>query len=566
MPVERHIEESMTKKTIIKNARVWTANRDMPWAREVLIDGKTIEKVSDEAIVCPDAEELDLAGKMLIPAFIDSHIHSIWVAKSMWCLLIEKRPYESVEEIMEIVVEHCKEHSKEEEPYIYVYTCPSELMDADNVDRYLIDAYVSDRAVLMCDSSFHRCLANSKMLELMEIDRNTPYNYGATGNYERFDDGTPNGFISERVHEFNGDINKMFDKLNWYPPSESDPKVIEPIFEILKNYGITCIHEGFSENENTLIGVSELEKQGKLKTYFHTMPSIDVTGGDPRKECEAAIRRAFEWSEKYGSEKIVIDSVKLFLDGTNEIGTSAVIEPFISDENDYGKMNVNEDDLTYILERINQEGLSIQIHLVGDRAFRTALNALERAKTAEGKVDREYNSRVTLLHCELTKPEDRLRTAQDNLYINTSPTFNAGLFGDEAKKYLGEERFDSMFAFNEMIRSGAIVNCSSDIVDEEGLPLGNPMYVIQAGHLRRLSSEEPIRPLAEEKMDIEDLLIGYTINNAKGVGRDESIGSIEEGKLANLCVLSDDPFEVDEDRIAEIEVEKVFFEGELIKQ
>ena len=92
------------------------------------------------------------------------------------------------------------------------------------------------------------------------------------------------------------------------------------------------------------------------------------------------------------------------------------------------------------------------------------------------------------------------------------------------------------------------------------------MYVIQAGHLRRLSSEEPIRPLAEEKMDIEDLLIGYTINNAKGVGRDESIGSIEEGKLANLCVLSDDPFEVDEDRIAEIEVEKVFFEGELIKQ
>lgn len=554
----------MEQLILIKNAKIWTADDSNPWAKEILIKGDKILEVADD--ISADEKNMtviDAEGKLMVPGFIDSHMHPIMAAKTLWCFLLEQREYKSIEEILEIVTEYCKEHSPEEEPYLYIYTCPTELMDAENVDRYLFDKYVNDRPAIICDGSFHRCLANSIMLDLMEISAETPYDENAAGNYERYEDGTPNGFISERVHEFNRDIDKMFDKIGWWPPSEDDPEVIRPMFDILTGFGLTCVHEGFAESEKTLVGVKELEKQGALNFYFHTMPSI-ATNGDMRKNADEAIAEALEWGRKYNSKYITVDSIKLFLDGTNEIGTSAVLEPFINTEDNYGRINATEDELTYILERINQEGLSIQIHLVGDRAFRIALNAFYKAMDSERSKGREYKSRVTLLHCELTKPEDRLRTVHKNLYINTSPTFNAGEFGDIAKQFLGEERFDSMFAFNDMIRYGAVVNCSSDYVDEESIPGANPMFVIEAGRRRTLTDDDNIRPMGSEKMSIEDLLKGYTIYNAMGVGREDTIGSLEAGKYANLCILSDNLFEIDPKEIGDVKVEKLMFEGRFI--
>lgn len=552
--------------TLIKNAKIWTADEKNPWASEILIEDEKILAVSDRIPVsASDVTVVDAGGKLMVPGFIDSHMHPIMAAKTLWCFLLEQREYISLEEILEIVKGYCEVHPASEEPYLYVYTCPSELMDEAGIDRYMVDRYVSDRPVIICDSSFHRCLANSTMLELMDISADTPYDEEAAGNYERFEDGNPNGFISERVHEFNHDIDKMYDKLGWWPPSEDDPEVIGPIFDIMTDFGLTCMHDGFAESEKTLIGVKALENQGRLNCYFHTMPMID-TSGDVCKNADEAIAQALEWGRKYNSRYITVDSVKLFLDGTNEIGTSAVLEPFVGTEDDYGRINASEEELTYILKRINQENLSIQIHLVGDRAFRTALNAFENAVADEEREGREYQSRVTLLHCELTKPEDRLRTVHKNLYINTSPVFNAGEFGEEAKNYLDDERFDSMFAFNDMIRQGTIVNCSSDIVDEESIHGANPMFVIEAGRRRTLTDDEHVRPMESEKMSIEDLLRGYTINNALGIGRADTTGSLTAGKYANLCILSDNLFEIAPDRIGEVKVETLMFEGRFIKK
>lgn len=551
----------MEQLVLIKNAKIWTADNSNPWASEILIKDDKIVEVSDKVEVDEaDIEVVDVQGKLIIPSFIDSHMHPIMAAKTLWCFLLEQREYESIEEIMEIAGEYCKEHSPEEEPYLYIYTCPSELMDAENVDRYLFDKYINDRPAIICDSSFHRCLANSIMLELMEISAETPYDKESAGNYERYEDGVPNGFISERVHEFNHDIDKMFDKIGWQPPSEEDPKVLQPMFDILTGFGLTCLHDGFAESEKTLIGVKKLEQQGDLNAYFHTMPTINTTG-NMYENADEAISLALEWGKKYNSRYITVDSVKLFLDGTNEIGTSAVLEPFVNTKDNYGRINATEDELLYILRQINQKGLSIQIHIVGDRAFRVALDAFYKAIDAEKSEGREYKSRVTLLHCELTKPEDRLRTVHKNLYINTSPVFNAGEFGDTAKQFLGKERFDSMFAFNDMIRYGAIVNCSSDYVDEESIPGANPMFVIEAGCRRTLTDDDNIRPMESEKMSVEDLLKGYTIYNAMGVGRADTIGSLESGKYANLCILSDNLFEIDPKEIGNVKVEKLMFEG-----
>lgn len=546
-------------KTIITNARIWTANDAMSWCEAIAVEDKNITYVgsNEDAKALADAETriIDAGGKMVIPSFIDSHTHLTSVAKSKWCFLLEKKDYKSIEEILEIIKEYADNTPVSERPYIYAYSCPTELMDRPGIDKHLMDKYVSDRALLLCDANFHRALLNSRMLELMEIDANTPYNESSSANYGRYENNEPDGFAYERVFDFNRDLDTMYNNLGWWPPSESDPEVVLPVLEDFTSWGVAGICDGFTESEGTLKSIKALEEQGRLNHYYYGMALMEDFS-----ELEKAIETAKKWQADYGSDYIKVDKVKFFLDGTNEIGTSAVIEPFVNDPEgkNCGLMNMDEDQLTTVFERLNQEGLDIQIHLVGDRSFRTALNAVERAQKAEVASGHEFTTKVWLAHCELTKPEDRERVKPLGVHINFTP-------GDAAKEFLGEERFNSMYAFNRMIETGVEVNYSSDVVDNEDFQGASPLLGIQAGHTRKLPWEDQMRESASEKISIENLLKGYTIFNARSLGEDHRIGSLETGKRANLNILSENIFDVDEDKIHEIKAELVMFEGRIVR-
>ena len=136
----------MSNRTLIVNGRIWTGNRQQKWAEALVIEGKDIVYVGEVkkagSIAGEDPHIVDAEGKMIIPSFIDSHTHLTAVAKSKWCFLLEQKDYGSVEEIMEIVRDYADQVSAEECPYIYAYSCPTELMDKPGVDRYLMDRYV----------------------------------------------------------------------------------------------------------------------------------------------------------------------------------------------------------------------------------------------------------------------------------------------------------------------------------------------------------------------------------------------------------------------------------------
>lgn len=546
---------------LIKNARIWTAEKDMPWADCIAVRDKKIEFVGSYSEYNSKADvEVDANGKMMIPSFMDSHTHIVSTAKTLWCLLLERKEYESIDEIMEIVKEYAEKHPKEEVPYIYAYSCPTHLMDVEYADRYFMDKYVSDRPVLLCDLNFHRSVVNSKMLELMEVDETVPYDPSTSCNYDRYEGNVPSGVIQERAFEFRHDIDKMFDKLGWYPPSESDPEILSVVLERMTDYGICGLHDGFADSEDVFKGIKALKSQGRLNHYYHTMPLLNSFD-----DLEETIKTANEWREKYNDEHIIVDSIKYFLDGTNELGTGAVIEPFIDDPNNFGKINMSEDELTVVFERLNQENLSIQIHLVGDRSYRTALNAVERAKKSEAAAGRDFTIRVSLLHCEIIHPDDRRRAAELGVFVNFTPVWAGGAFGDGAKKFIGEERFNNMYSFKELIEAGTIVNFSADIVDEESLPEAEPMVGIQVGHTRKEIGSDIIREPESECFTIEELLTGYTINNAKGMGIEDKTGSLKVGKMANFCILSDNIFEVKPEDIHKIKPEVVAFEGKVVR-
>jgi len=286
----------------------------------------------------------------------------------------------------------------------------------------------------------------------------------------------------------------------------------------------------------------------------------------------AAIAEVQAWQEEFGGPHVKVDTLKLFLDATNEFGTGAVLSPLITDDGDEGLLRMSEDDLTTVMQRLNEEALDLHIHVVGDRGFRVALNAVERSREALGGA---WRTQVTLAHDELVDPSDMPRVSALGVLLNWTPHWSGGYFGVEAAGHLGWERFNRMYQFNPVIASGGIVTFGSDVVSHNEADRADPFFGMQAGHTR-VDPQYPMQPgpgtvegthiraPLSARLSREDLLRGYTLNGAIQLRLDQQIGSIEVGKLANLSVLEADLFQVPEDEIQDVEPSAVLFEGRLI--
>jgi len=498
---------------------------------------------------------------MVMPALFDHHIHISAVARSSWFVILTKEEHSSKENIARAIRKYAAEHTKEQVPYMYVESCPTEIMNDPSMTKEFLDELVSDRPLLLCDSNYHRSLLNSRMLELLGVTDVETYEGKEIRSFSFGADGKPTGICVERA--FEDIIDRMYDKIGWRPPSQATGDIMLPLLDYLNRCGVCYVVDGIMEGEDTLIGLQKLEKEGKLRYYYEGAGFVKTFD-----ELEPTIENLRNWRKRYTSEHIHINTLKVFLDGTNEIGTSALLEPYCNDPDGKfcGELQYTEEQFTTIMDRANTEHMDIQVHLVGDRAFRVAMNAVEKAKGIAAEKGIAWTMRVTLLHCELTDPADQVRVAPLGVYINWTPHWSGGVFGESSKIYLGEERFNRMYAFNRMIETGAVVTYSSDVVDMEEYEQANPFLGMQIGHTRFDASLNTgrIREPASEKLSVRDLLRGYTINTAKAVGYENRFGSLEKGKSANLIVLNQNIFQVPEDQIAETRPVFFLFDGKVI--
>ena len=541
---------------IIKNAKIWTGTPDRKTADTLVTEGRDIVFAGKEAdasrFMNEDRIVIDAGGRLVIPSIIDAHTH-INTVETGYYLVIQDQS--SIESVFGEVKAYAEANTPEDVPFIYGRECPAEFFDENHADRYMLDRYCSDRPVLVCDSSYHRCLVNSRMLELLDPGTETGGVLGV-GGYETDPAGNLTGIVNE--HAYEKDLEKMYTAIGWRPESVRDGMILMPHLQEYATRGVGCVVDGFIPDEDMLVGIKKLEKAGLLHTYYYGNVLIKNY-----EDLERGIAQLKTWRAKYASDLIRIDTIKLFLDGTNEIGTSAVLEPYIPNEYglENGQMSVTEDELYRIFLRLQEEHLNMQIHMVGDRAFRTALNAAERAKKETENKGEAFTPRINLLHCELTDPSDRKRPAELGIYINWTPQWAGGVFGENSKLFLGEDRFRQMYAFRDMIESGAVVGFSSDVVDVGEIDRINPFIGIQIGHTRMDPKiGRKIREGGRELLSVDELLYGYTHQNAEAIG-DSRLGSIEPGKRACFCILDRDIFTCPAEEIGGARAVMTFFEG-----
>ncbi len=554
----------MKADMILKNGRIFTQNEKALWASEVAVSGKKIVCVGGlgacDELAGPGTQIIDLDQKTVIPGLIDGHTHPTTVAKTIWHIRMPL--YLEKERLMETIKEYAEKNPKEKVPYFFGEGYYAETFGNDGPRKEDLDKIFPDRPARIQDFTDHACWYNSVAIDMLKDEDGGIHIASPAGEAEVVKDknGEPTGWVLEGSPDVDTGI---YEAINWHPPTGTEEDAVSPFLDFLKSKGIMCIMDGFTEGEEAIRTFYDMDKEGRLNMFYEATVLMEDC-----EQAEEAISTVREWSDKYTTEHIHINTVKFFMDGTNEMGDSASLEPFENDGSgeNYGSMTASEEELTSVLLKLNDEGIDIHIHVVCDRAFRTCCNAVENAKKICGE---KWGIYVTLAHCELIHPDDMKRVAELGIFIDWTAHWSGGYFGENAIEYLGRRRWETMYDFTEIIREGGTVGFSSDLFSYGEAERGDPYFGMQTS-MTRVDIELPldekkypgsVRPPLEARLTLNQLLKGYTYNNALRMRLSDKIGTIEEGKLANLIVLSKDIFDTDPFEIKTVSPEMIFFEG-----
>lgn len=510
----------------------------------------------------PEASLYDVKGKVILPSFVDSHTHPSCVALTNWRI---KLPDHSLEALLEAARDYCALHSPEEVPYFFGESFQLTMFDEKGPKKELLDQYISDRPARLQDFTDHSCWYNSMALELLGITKGAPApkEMPAMGKIVLDENGEPTGWIREVPDDSLDQI--LYRKIGWRPDDVPTEKNVGPFLKYMSDNGVATIMDAILF-EDAIKLYHAMDQAGKLPFHYDACVLLD-----DYSRLEETIQEGYRLKKTYETDHIHIHTVKFFLDGTNELGDMASLEPLRTDPSgqDYGNINMTVEQLTHTMVRLNETGWDLHMHIVGDRAFRTACDAMEEAKAICGDT---WRMDVTSAHCELVHPADMVRPAELGMSINWSCHWAGGYFGEKSRDYLGQERFDSMYDFTTMLKTGAEVAFSSDVFSYKEANRAMPLFGIQVS-ATRVDPEYPleetrfpghVRTPLSAKLSVKDLIKGYTYTGAKQLRLDHRLGSIAVGKDATFLILSEDPYAADPFKLSSIYPIASWFEGRVL--
>ncbi len=538
---------------------IYTSDEAQPWAEAMAIKDGVFVYVGDaegaEAYIGETTDVQKYEDGMITAGLIDAHSHPATVGMVGWHTNIGVP--DTYEELMAALKDFLDTHSIEEYPYAYFEYFPSDMFGTEGPHKEWLDEIAPDRPILVRDFSDHASWVNSKFLELtgaFDLDPSDPNLEG----FVRDENGELTGWIKEFAYR--ALLPNMWEKLNWAPAEEPTEEVMDIVTSDMKSWGVTGVMDAHLEDELQVKSVHDMDLAGKLNMYFN-----DCVVLNEYEDLDEIMDFIHYLNDTYATKHVRVDTVKIFYDGTNELGDSALIDGTVDDPDNHGYMIFDREQTKDVIRRCNESGLDVHFHLVGDLAFRTICDVTEELINEQGPLDIQ----VEMCHCEYVDEADMTRPAELGIIINWTPHWSGGYFGDAAKFYLGEERYNKMYQFNTMMDSGAIVTFGSDIYSMFEENRANPYFGMQTA-MTRVDIEWPLddgmRPSEDAKLSLEKLLKGYTINAAIQMRIDDTTGSIETGKDANYNVYDVNLFDVPETEFKDVLPVSVVFEGKVIAE
>jgi predicted amidohydrolase YtcJ len=525
-------------KTAFINGKVFTVNDSQPYAEAVVVEDGLIMFVGStnkaNKYIDEQTEVIDLQDKLMLPGFIDSHLH--FTSGGYYLLGINLRPALSKEEFVFILKDYVK--GKEGRWVTGGRWDHESWQDKSLPTKELIDSITPNTPVFVSRIDGHMGLANSKALELAGITSETQNPAGGL-IVKDTETGEPTGILKDNAMDL------VFDII----PDKSFEENIEAALRSLqeaKKLGITTVHDMTQAGE--LEAYQEVERMGTLTCRIYSIWPINgydeiVRSGITAGNDEGLIKRG---------------ALKGYADGSLGASTAWFFEPYFQDTTTIGlPMDiVTNGDLEKWAIDADRNRLQLCVHAIGDRANSYMLDLYERIS----KNNSPWERRFRVEHAQHLRYSDIKRFSKLNVIASVQP-YHCIDDGVWAEKRIGKERLKYTHPYKSFLNNNVTVAFGTDW---PVAPL-NPLLGIYAAVTRRaVDNINPDGWIPEQKISVEDAIKCYTLNAAY-VGFEENIkGSIEEGKLADMVVLSEDILILDPVKIKDVKIDMTIFNGEII--
>ena len=550
----------MKADKIIRNAKIFTSDKDNPLATALAVKDGKFAYVGDEAgLSAYEGEVTDLGGKFIMPGIIDSHVHVTTSLAFEYADLGERFECDGKQGALDFIADYVKKHPGMPR---YKFLLEKKFLKGDELFKEELDEASDGGEVVIMEGEGHSVWVSSKVLEKNGITDETPDPVSGLSYYVRKD-----GHLTGNAYE-SASWPFLFDSLS----ELTDEQIEGPLLRLIdycKETGVSCIFDaGFPEHEKVHERIysylRKMDEQGRLPVHIEGCYILT----NPAKT-KTALEELVRYNREFNTEHMKVHTFKILMDGTMKIQTAAMIEPYEGTDVT-GTTTFDAEGLADVLKQLNELGMDLHIHTVGERASHVVLDAVELARKELGE---SYRVKVTCAHLEVQDDADLVRFAELGVIANYTPYWHAGTFSETSPTVLGEERATHMYRCKTLWDSGALVTWSSDNVVYEDFLTWSPYLGMEVGMTREITEKSRAHifnmsngafPPAEEKMSIEEMILGYTINGAKQLGIEAAKGSITVGKDADYLVFDNDLLTAEHEGFSYNKPRDVYFAGKKV--
>ncbi len=332
----------------------------------------------------------------------------------------------------------------------------------------------------------------------------------------------------------------------------TDPARVESGLSFVRDYyhaaGVTLVAEPggivsreLQEAQNAVLGDSDMP----FRSYF-------IVDGKSMalarmNDLIAATEEPLSWGS--GKTAFLPKQTKLFADGAIFSQAMQMLDGY-TDGHD-GEWMMDLDVFKQAFDTYWDAGYQIHIHQNGDAGLEMVLDVLEAALARNPRDDH----RTTIVHFGFSTPEQIQRIAELGAIVSANPYYLTALADNYSVNGIGPERADQMVRLGDVTRMNIPLSFHSDMP----MAPGQPLYLVWAAVNRTTVSGRIAGP--DQRISVQDALKAVTLDAAFSLRLEDSVGSLEPGKLANLTILKDSPYEVDPDRIKDIAIWGTMHEG-----
>lgn len=573
--------EKEPSNIIIKNASVYTVDEEASTAEAVVIKDGVIEFVGSEKEAMEyedgDSKVIDADGNTVLPGNVDSHMHPAESA-IQYCFEIGLQEYASDKEYAEAIKGFIEEHPDQE-----VYTgggYSRAFYDSVGPRKETLDKICDDKPIILISADGHSKWVNSKAMELAGITKDTEDPEGGIIARDP-ETGEPAGLLVESA------ANLVEDLMPEYTV-EQYKEAIAWLQGWLNERGITTIYDGMIplDNENYYKAYAEMAEAGELtvrvRGAWHLAPEMGT-----EEELMAMIDKGIELSEGFKTDYFQVIGFKFFADQVLEEATAYIDGEYSEEYGGGSGIKVWDDQLLAdMFTKIDKAGYQIHVHQIGNAAATYALDAIEKARQANG----DQGTRHTFVHTQYVSDENIQRMADLGVTAVIAPYWAVrdDYYYDIYVPAVGQEAADSMYPENSFVKAGLNVATHSDFFVTEPdmgwlyysavtrtLPqkIHDIWYGDSKDYVRTTDpgytakgDEYVIGPLKpyDEAMKLEDIVKASTYGGAYASYMEDEIGSIEAGKKADILILDRNIFDIDIEKVAELAVDATIFDGKVV--